>query len=445
VALTSLVGEDFGVLLSTLDALADPAPVKKTLADLASLPPPPGAPAQVLRRVSLARCSAAKVLAGASIHDKLLVECDAAPSGGAGHRAMVEVLDRAEITGPRLAVFRERVREGDLRAREAALGLLEKHDEVEGAAAILAEALAAPEVGLVASAATVIAKQPQRAMEERARVRKVRRRGKKKVDIESATPEPSVASAPVVAALLAALGRPSAENDPESVDSVIDAVGALALKEAKPQLLSLCRSPYPTTRDRAAKALGLIGEKRTCEAPPEGGYAPYELDHLARAPVTVTLDTDAGALTLTLAPTLAPVAVTRIADLVRAGYYDALVVHRVVPGFVAQFGAPLGDGFGGPPGKPALRCETSPLPFEPLSVGIALSGRDTGSSQIFVMAGRYPHLDGRYALLGTAAGPWAALAEGDVIRKATVSDVGPTSGSPVKLGDPPKPPGASHP
>jgi peptidyl-prolyl cis-trans isomerase B (cyclophilin B) len=97
-----------------------------------------------------------------------------------------------------------------------------------------------------------------------------------------------------------------------------------------------------------------------------------------------------------------------------------MVVHRVVPGFVAQLGAPFGDGFGGPEGKPALRCETSPLPFAPMTVGVALAGRDTGSSQIFVMQGRYPHLDGGYALIGTATGPWAALAEGDVIRKAKV-------------------------
>ncbi len=65
-----------------------------------------------------------------------------------------------------------------------------------------------------------------------------------------------------------------------------------------------------------------------------------------------------------LDPTFAPVAVTRFVDLARAHFYDGIVVHRVVPGFVTQFGAPDGDGSGGPPDKPALRCETSPLPFE---------------------------------------------------------------------------------
>jgi cyclophilin family peptidyl-prolyl cis-trans isomerase len=53
-------------------------------------------------------------------------------------------------------------------------------------------------------------------------------------------------------------------------------------------------------------------------------------------------------------------------------------------------------------------------------VGVALSGRDTGSSQIFVTLGPYPHLDGDYALIGRAEPGWDALAQGDLVRKVTV-------------------------
>ncbi len=74
-------------------------------------------------------------------------------------------------------------------------------------------------------------------------------------------------------------------------------------------------------------------------------------------------------------------------------------MHRVVPGFVAQFGDPGGDGYGGDD-QPPLRCETAPIAFGRGAVGIALSGRDTGASQLFVTLGRYPHLDGEYAWLG---------------------------------------------
>ncbi len=236
---------------------------------------------------------------------------------------------------------------------------------------------------------------------------KGRRRSTSRPKVEPAAPSPAL-----VKALLDALGRPTADTDPETADSLLDAAGALALKEARPRLDALCRSPYPTTREHAAKALTLVfGEKKACDAPAESP-PPAELDHLVTRPVTLALDTDAGALTLVLDPTVAPVTVTRVVDLARAGYYDGLVVHRVVPGFVAQFGAPFGDGFGGPEGKPAIRCETSPLPFVPLAVGVALAGRDTGSSQLFVMLGRYPHLDGLYALVGTAAGPWSGAGRG---------------------------------
>jgi cyclophilin family peptidyl-prolyl cis-trans isomerase len=55
-------------------------------------------------------------------------------------------------------------------------------------------------------------------------------------------------------------------------------------------------------------------------------------------------------------------------------------------------------------------------------VGVALSGRDTGSSQLFVTLARYPHLDGDYTLVGHAEGDWAALAEGDVIHDVKVED-----------------------
>jgi peptidyl-prolyl cis-trans isomerase B (cyclophilin B) len=115
----------------------------------------------------------------------------------------------------------------------------------------------------------------------------------------------------------------------------------------------------------------------------------------------------------------APVAATRIVDLMTQGFFTGISAHRVLPGFIVQFGDPWGDGFGGA-GREPLRCETSPAPFEPLDVGIALAGRDTGSSQIFVTLARHPHLDTEYAIIGKASGAWDALAEGDTIRDVKV-------------------------
>ena len=58
----------------------------------------------------------------------------------------------------------------------------------------------------------------------------------------------------------------------------------------------------------------------------------------------------------------------------------------------------------------------------PLDVGMALAGRDTGSSQIFVTLSRTPHLDGEYTRVGHAEGDWAGIAMGDVITDVRVSE-----------------------
>jgi cyclophilin family peptidyl-prolyl cis-trans isomerase/HEAT repeat protein len=438
IATTALVGADFGALLTALRSLdMPPASARKALADLAAFPPPKGAPPAVARRVSWLRCSAAKLLAGADFRDKILADCDVtgakdAPADGArpeastrgsiGARAAVAVIGRGEVVGPRLAAFREFARGSDVRARVAALELLETHEEIDGAGELLAEALTAKAPGLIETAAEVLAKQPQRALDAASprRGKKAKHRKGDKVEPEGhAPPGPSPA---ITKALLALVVKPEVAADPEMLDAVVDAVGALGLKEARGRLDELCRGPYPTTREHAEKALGLItGEKRACEAPAGGGPAPAELDHITRGQSTLAFDTDVGALTMTLDATLAPVVVTRIVDLARAGYYDGMVVHRVEPGFVTQFGSPIGDGFGGPEGKRAIRCETAPLPFDALVVGLALSGRDTGSSQLFVMHSRSPHLDGQYPIFGAATGPWDAFVDGDVIHHVRVS------------------------
>ena len=134
----------------------------------------------------------------------------------------------------------------------------------------------------------------------------------------------------------------------------------------------------------------------------------------------MTFATDAGTLAITFDPDLAPHAAARFVALARSGFYKGVVVHRVVPGFVVQLGDPGGDGYGG--SGTLLRCETSPVPFRRLDVGVALAGRDTGSSQIFVALSRVPHLDGEYAWVGQAEGDWDAVAQGDVIDDVKVEE-----------------------
>ena len=69
-------------------------------------------------------------------------------------------------------------------------------------------------------------------------------------------------------------------------------------------------------------------------------------------------------------------------DLARRGFFNGLTFHRVVPGFVIQGGDPRGDGNGGP--GYTLRCEIGQRPYGRGTVGMALSGKDTGGSQFFI-------------------------------------------------------------
>jgi len=93
----------------------------------------------------------------------------------------------------------------------------------------------------------------------------------------------------------------------------------------------------------------------------------------------------------------------------------------VVPHFVAQGGDPRGDGSGGP--GYTLRCEIGQRPYGRGTVGMALSGKDTGGSQFFVTLAPQPHLDGGYTLFGQVAAGLELVDKirpGDVIERVTV-------------------------
>jgi cyclophilin family peptidyl-prolyl cis-trans isomerase len=235
----------------------------------------------------------------------------------------------------------------------------------------------------------------------------------------------------VVEALAKAFDRARPPDQIETPAALARAASRLGVLSLKPRVERLCANDNVTLRRAAEEALRAFGSPSvTCDAPKKKESAlPFATSatSAASAPsvssgghsLSLTFVTDAARLGLTLDPGLAPLAATRIADLARAGFYDGLVLQRVVPGFVVQFGDPIGDGYGGS-GKPPLPSETSPLEFAALSVGIAVGGRDTGSSQIFVTLSPDPSLYGDYPLVGWADPEWANSAEGDVIRSVEV-------------------------
>jgi cyclophilin family peptidyl-prolyl cis-trans isomerase len=96
----------------------------------------------------------------------------------------------------------------------------------------------------------------------------------------------------------------------------------------------------------------------------------------------VTINTNRGTMVLDLEPLRAPRTVNNFVSLARAGYYDGLTFHRVVPEFVIQGGCPEGTGLGGP----GYRFEDEPVSGEYTlgAVAMANAGPDTNGSQFFI-------------------------------------------------------------
>jgi len=385
-------------------------------------------PAPTARRLVTLRCLAAAGLHPGAPGEANLVRCSAHdPSLPLALRAELETIredarlssaERGEVTGDRRELVVRLAKDAHPRIRERALGILAKHVEAAEAPDVLIKGLGAKSLGVVAATAQAIAERPSLANGISKNAIKAA------LDPKSPPPEAIAVHAPeldagVLKALDGALARPLEEADAETKIALASAVGALKHTTGRGFVLRLCGDRGPALRRAARSALERLdppGKASPCNVVVDHGA---ESPHV-RAPRTVrvvAIETDAGAkLKLSLDPIYAPVTVARIAELVGAGFFDGTPIHRVVPGFVAQFGDPGGDGYGG--AHSALRCETAPVPFAPLDIGVALAGRDTGSSQIFVMLGRAPHLDGSYSWIGRAEGPWDTIAEGDLVVRA---------------------------
>jgi cyclophilin family peptidyl-prolyl cis-trans isomerase len=421
----ALASDDFGVLAAAVEAAGD-QPTKSEAAPLwalTRLEPDASATPTVARRASRLRCTAAAKLAHGAWDSDVLRGCDVS-DGEAGERARLAALDKGDLVKGRRAAWLELTRSAHLRVREAAIEMIERHPEAGDAALpVLADALASGQAGMVATAADVVHAHPDRMY--------VLSASERRAALDPAAPPPTAnplkeVNVWVAKGLRDAMAHPWSEDLVETRVAVLDAALALGLDEAKPYAQAACHDPNATVRARAAKALAAAGQKdATCPAPTVpalAGQAPADVAPEAEAPLAhatrVVFDTDAGSLGIRFDPALTPVAATRFVALARSGFYTGVVVHRVVPGFVVQLGDRGGDGYGG--SGQSLRCETSPVPFGALDVGVALAGRDTGSSQVFVTLARHPHLDGEYAWVGRADGDWDSVAEGDVVRAVHV-------------------------
>ena len=140
---------------------------------------------------------------------------------------------------------------------------------------------------------------------------------------------------------------------------------------------------------------------------------------------TINLQLKDGTVVIKLRPDLAPKHAERIKTLAREGFYDGVVFHRVIDGFMAQTGDPTGTGSGGSD-YPDLPAEFSDVPYERGIVGMARTpDPNSANSQFFIMFGPAPSLNGQYTVLGEVVSGMEhvdAIKKGDQARNGLVSD-----------------------
>ena len=138
------------------------------------------------------------------------------------------------------------------------------------------------------------------------------------------------------------------------------------------------------------KRLGLMGLLMTASA---AGAAAQDPEN------TLYMDLESGRVVIQMRPDLAPEHVARVKELAREGFYDGIVFHRVIEGFMAQTGDPTGTGMGGSGQK--LPAEFSPEPYVRGTIGMARTqDPNSGDSQFFICFQDCSFLNGQYTVWG---------------------------------------------
>lgn len=211
-------------------------------------------------------------------------------------------------------------------------------------------------------------------------------------------------SAEVPAALAAAYATSSSQSTPETRRAIVDALTKFdESPQAQNTLKQALKDPSQIVRIRAIR---YWAPKAGAEYATALGVAETHLEdsvymlvasgrrNLPRA----IMETTRGIIEIELFPEDAPLTVHNFKQLAEQGFFHDLTFMRVVANFVVQSGDPRNDMEGGP--GYTIRCEINKRPYLRGSVGMALSGKDTGGSQFFISLTPQPHLDGGYTVFG---------------------------------------------
>ena len=231
-------------------------------------------------------------------------------------------------------------------------------------------------------------------------------------------------------ALLAAWQRAKSDAADDARWAALEALAAIDADAARAPMeetladqdwaMLLRAARWLVSQDPASDALTRIRPARVTASPQL-----YEAAHLVAPAYSpqVYIETAKGTVQVELAVLDAPLTVENFVTLARRGYFDGLQIHRVVPAFVVQDGDPRGDGSGGP--GYSIRDELNDRPYARGTVGMALSGPDTGGSQLFITHAPQPHLEGRYTVFGEVVQGMDVvdrLEVGDTITRVRVWD-----------------------
>jgi cyclophilin family peptidyl-prolyl cis-trans isomerase/HEAT repeat protein len=233
-------------------------------------------------------------------------------------------------------------------------------------------------------------------------------------ELKGIKPSPQLASA-----LLDALMRVTAEKKDTSRDTrmaLLERLRELGDRDQAGALVPLLRD-YDIQIAETAAALIQQWTGRAQEIDPQPLARPFILS-VETQPGRVRLRSGK-VFSITLYPDVAPLNVARFVHLARAGYYNGLTFHRVVPNFVVQGGSPNANEYSGD--ALYVRDEISDLPNLRGTVGLSTRGRDTGDAQFYINLVDNPRLDFEYTVFGTAAplDVIDGLVEGDAIASIT--------------------------
>jgi cyclophilin family peptidyl-prolyl cis-trans isomerase len=220
-----------------------------------------------------------------------------------------------------------------------------------------------------------------------------------------------------------------ADRDPDArlafwqlADSALARAGSALPESLSRRLSTLMRPSDPLERIAAAHIPRFVAWVDSAgTARPLAWYEARAHDVIRTPTRTAQLRTARGTMVLTLFAWDAPLTVYNFTTLAQRRYFDGQRFHRVVPNFVIQAGDPRGDGNGGP--GYAIRDEINRRRYDRGTLGMALSGPNTGGSQWFITHSPQPHLDGGYTVFGklqAGASVLDQIVQGDRIVRITV-------------------------